>query len=108
MHRLRIVSFLVVIPCLAAMPVDAQRVGSAQDYGIETIRFATVPDFPVSVLVEGAAEDERINIAMVVWLIRGNGKVILFDTGFHREAWFDRFDITDYVRPDRAVELAGG
>ncbi len=107
MHRLRMVSFLAGILCLAAMPVDAQRVGSAPDYRIEAIRFATIPDFPVSVLVSGAAEDERIDIAMVVWLIRGNGKVILFDTGFHREAWFDRFDITDYVRPDRAVELAG-
>lgn len=104
---LRIPSFLAGILCLAAMPVDAQRIGSPPDYRIEAIRFATLPDFPVSVLVAGAAEDDRMDLAMVVWLIRGNGKVILFDSGFHRETWFDRFDITDYVRPDRAVELAG-
>lgn len=76
-------------------------------YSIEAIRFATVPDFPAPVLVAGAGEDERVDLAMVVWLVRGGDRVILFDSGFHREKWFDPFDVTDYVRPDRAVELAG-
>ena len=44
---------------------------------------------------------------MVIWLIRGNGRNILFDCGFHRESWTERFTITDYIRPDKAVKLAG-
>jgi glyoxylase-like metal-dependent hydrolase (beta-lactamase superfamily II) len=48
----------------------------------------------------GAPEAEKIDIAMVVWLIRGGGKTILFDSGFHREKWMKQFTIADYVRPD--------
>src|SRR5262245_13830775 len=45
---------------------------------------------------------------MVVWLVRGGGRNILFDTGFYRQTpGFDRFKTTDYVRPDEAVRLAG-
>ena len=76
-------------------------------YSIEAIRYATVPGFPLSGLVMGAPETEKIDIAMVVWLIRGGGKAILFDTGFHREKWMKQFTVADYVRPDEAVRAAG-
>ena len=76
-------------------------------YSIEAIRYATVPGFPLRGLVMGAPEAEKIDIAMVVWLIRGGGKAILFDSGFHREKWMKQFTITDYVRPDEAVRAAG-
>ena len=76
-------------------------------YSIEAIRYATVPAFPLSGLVMGAPETGKIDIAMVVWLIRGGGKAILFDTGFHREKWMKQFTVADYVRPDEAVRAAG-
>jgi glyoxylase-like metal-dependent hydrolase (beta-lactamase superfamily II) len=80
---------------------------SPPSYSIEAIRYATVPQFPLSRLVMGAPETEKIDIAMVVWLIRGGGKTILFDSGFHREKWMKQFTIADYVRPDEAVRGAG-
>jgi glyoxylase-like metal-dependent hydrolase (beta-lactamase superfamily II) len=76
-------------------------------YSIQAIRYATVPAFPVSELVIGAPESETLDIAMVLWLIRGGGRNVLFDSGFHREQWFRHFKITDYLRPDEAVKLAG-
>lgn len=79
----------------------------APDYTIEAIRFGTIPGFPVSGLVMGAPPDERMDVALVVWLIRGGGRTILFDSGFHRQSWIDRFKVTDFVRPDDAVRLAG-
>src|SRR5712692_8503180 len=79
----------------------------APDYTIEAIRFGTIPGFPVSGLVMGAPQDERMDVALVVWLIRGGGRTILFDSGFHRQAWIDRFKVIDFVRPDEAVGLAG-
>ena len=42
-------------------------------YSIDAIRYATVPQFPLSRLVMGAPETEKTDIAMVVWLIRGGG-----------------------------------
>ena len=76
-------------------------------YSIQAIRYGTVAGFPVSSLVIGAPKDEKIDIAMVVWLIRGGGRNVLFDSGFHREVWLKRFTTTDYLRPDEAVKLAG-
>jgi glyoxylase-like metal-dependent hydrolase (beta-lactamase superfamily II) len=77
------------------------------DYSIEAIRYGTIAGFPVSALVMGAPKDEKIDIAMVVWLIRGGGRNILFDTGFHRESWLKQFPTADFLRPDEAVKLAG-
>jgi glyoxylase-like metal-dependent hydrolase (beta-lactamase superfamily II) len=77
------------------------------EYSIQAIRYATLPGFPVAALVIGAPIDEKVNIAMVIWLIRGSGRTILFDTGFHREKWFKNSPMTDYMRPDEAVKLAG-
>lgn len=76
-------------------------------YSIDAIRYATVPGFPLRALVMGAPETEKVDIAMVVWLIRGGGKTILFDTGFHREKWMKQFSIAEYLRPDEALRAAG-
>jgi glyoxylase-like metal-dependent hydrolase (beta-lactamase superfamily II) len=80
---------------------------SSPEYSIQAIRYAILPGFPVAGLVMGAPKDERVDIAMVIWLIRGGGRTILFDSGFHREKWFKDFPMTEYVRPDEAVKLAG-
>jgi glyoxylase-like metal-dependent hydrolase (beta-lactamase superfamily II) len=77
------------------------------EYSIQAIRYGTISGFPVSALVIGAPRDEKTDIAMVVWLIRGGGRNILFDSGFHREAWLKQFPTADYLRPDEAVKLAG-
>ncbi len=76
-------------------------------YTIEAIRYASVRAFPVASLVVGAAPDERLDIAMVIWLIRGHGRIVLFDAGFHRARWMESFDIVDFIPPDSAVRLAG-
>src|SRR5690349_19845958 len=80
---------------------------SSPNYSIQAIRYATAPNVDVADLVIGAPKDEKVNIAMVFWLIRGGGRNILFDSGFHREEWFKYFPMTDYMRPDEAVKLAG-
>jgi glyoxylase-like metal-dependent hydrolase (beta-lactamase superfamily II) len=77
------------------------------EYSIQAIRYATSPGFPVSELVIGAPKDEKVDIAMVVWLIRGGGRNILFDSGFHRETWLKYFPMKDFTRPDDAVRMAG-
>jgi len=77
------------------------------DYSIEAIRYGVSPGIPVGALVVGGPQDEKVDVDFVVWLIRGGGRNILFDSGFHRERWFKQWKITDYVRPDEAVRQAG-
>jgi glyoxylase-like metal-dependent hydrolase (beta-lactamase superfamily II) len=77
------------------------------EYSIQAIRYATLPGFPLSELAIGAPKDEKVDIAMVVWLIRGGGHTILLDSGYHRDTFLKDFAIKDYLRPDEAVKLVG-
>ena len=76
-------------------------------YSIQAIRIADSPGDSVAEMVIGAPKDEKIDTMYAVWLIRGGGHNILFDTGFHRERWFKLWTIKDFLRPDEAVKLAG-
>jgi glyoxylase-like metal-dependent hydrolase (beta-lactamase superfamily II) len=105
---------LLVLPVLllaliagAASRLPAAPAEAGTDYSIEAIRYATVPGFPLAGLMMGAPKDSVVDIAMVVWLIRGGGHSVLFDTGFHREKWLADFKVADRIRPDEAVVLAG-
>lgn len=89
-----------------AMRRSVQAETAAPNYSIEAIRYATAED-EVADLVMGAPKGEKINLAMVVWLIRGGGHNILFDSGYHRDTFLKYFPSTGYLRPDEAVKLAG-
>jgi glyoxylase-like metal-dependent hydrolase (beta-lactamase superfamily II) len=90
---------------LAALPLLG--VSNDPEYSIQAIRYASSPGVPVSELVVGGPKDVKVDIAMAVWLIRGGGHTILFDSGFHRDTFLKYFPMTDYLRPDEAVKLAG-
>lgn len=93
--------------CLWALWPLLTAFDSGPNYTIQAIRYGTIPQYPLSGLVVGGPEGEKIDIPLMFWLIRGEGRNILFDTGFHRESWFNRFSILGYMRPDDAVGLAG-
>ena len=76
------------------------------EYSIQAIRYATSPGVAISDLVVGGPKD-KIDIAMVVWLIRGGGHTILFDSGFHRDTFTKEYPMQDYLRPDEALKTAG-
>jgi glyoxylase-like metal-dependent hydrolase (beta-lactamase superfamily II) len=77
------------------------------EYSIEAILYGTLPGLSKSLLMPGAGSDaERIDLAMVFWLIRGAGRTILFDCGFHRETFVRDYPVRDYIRPDEALRLA--
>ena len=76
-------------------------------YEVYAISYAVIPDFPVSGLVEGADKERKLDIQMMVWLIRGGGRNIVVDSGFYRPQFFKNWNVRDFVRPDQAVALAG-
>lgn len=97
-----------VIAAAMLFPAALLAVGAAAPgYSIQAIRYATIPGFPLEALMIGAPKGETIDIAMVVWLVRGGGHNCLFDTGFHRDKWLKEFTVKEYMRPDEAVALAG-
>src|SRR5215831_16771202 len=79
----------------------------APKYEIYAVRYATIPDFPVEQLVAGAEHGRKLDIAMLVWLIRGNGRNVLFDSGFYREQFFKQWHVNGFAKPSDAVGRAG-
>ena len=90
---------IALIACLAAQPKP--------QYEVYAIRYATIPDFSVASLVAGADRARKLDIAMLVWLVRGDGRNILVDSGFHREQFFKQWHVTDYVKPSEALKRVG-
>jgi glyoxylase-like metal-dependent hydrolase (beta-lactamase superfamily II) len=101
-RRIMLKGVLLAAAALTLMGMDAPI-----EYSIEAIRYGVSPGIPVGALVVDGPKDEKVDVDFVVWLIRGGGRNILFDSGFHRERWFKQWTITDYLRPDEAVRQAG-
>src|SRR6516162_5182818 len=76
-------------------------------YEIYAIRYATIPGFAVSGLVAGADPSRKLDIAMMVWLVRGGGRNILVDSGFYRDQFFQQWKVSDFAKPSDAVRRAG-
>ena len=102
MKRKKWLGFLLALVGMAGAVTGA----SGPEYSIQAIRYASA-EGEVAGLVMGAAKGEKITIAMVIWLVRGGGHNILFDSGYHRETFLKYFPSTEYIRPDEAVKLAG-
>ncbi len=101
MRRLCSVVLVVFLGVVAVLPAK----GATPDYSIQAIRYASA-EIDVSELVIGARK-QNTTIAMVVWLIRGGGRNILFDSGYHRDTFAKEFAVREYIRPDEALKLAG-
>jgi glyoxylase-like metal-dependent hydrolase (beta-lactamase superfamily II) len=79
----------------------------ADNYDVYAVRFATIANFPVSSLVAGADRARRMDIAMMVWVLKGDGRIVLVDSGFHRDRYFQQFTVKDYVPPPEAIAPLG-
>ena len=90
--------------CLFAQPNPAE---PKPRYEIYAIRYATIPDFPVSSLVAGADRQRKLDIAMLVWLVRGGGRNILVDSGFYRDQFFKQWHVANFVKPSEAIAPLG-
>src|SRR5204863_5796851 len=80
----------------------------ADKYEIYAVRFATLANFPVSSLIAGADRSRRMDIAMMIWVLKGaDGRIAIVDTGFHRDQYFKQFTVRDYVAPADAIAPLG-
>lgn len=88
---------LTIAGCLSAQP----------NYEIYAIKYATLKDFPLGGLVEGEDRNQKLDIAMYVFLLKGGGHNILFDCGFYRPQFMRQWHPADYEIPSYAIERMG-
>lgn len=101
----------MVLLCLSVLAAGAQTAATPPAarpvYEVFAIRYASIPDFPVNALVAGADAQRKLSIAMTIWLIRGNGRNILVDSGFYRPQFFKQFKVEGFLKPSDAVAQSG-
>jgi glyoxylase-like metal-dependent hydrolase (beta-lactamase superfamily II) len=95
---------LLTLGLVAAASMAAQ---SKPTYEVYALRYATIPGFPVEELVAGADPARKIDIAMMIWLVRGNGRDILVDSGFYHERFFKDWDVKDFTKPSDTLSRVG-
>src|SRR4029453_6175627 len=90
-----------LMPAVLVLAVLAQ--GRAQNkqskptYEVYAISYGVIPDFPVSGLVAGADRSRKLDIQMMVWLLKGsNGSNILVDSGFYRDKFFTQWKVKNF------------
>lgn len=72
------------------------------------MRFGTLPQYPLGNLVAGGDKSVRLDIPVMVWVLKGaDGKVILVDSGFYSEKFVTRWKVQDFATPAAAVARLG-
>jgi glyoxylase-like metal-dependent hydrolase (beta-lactamase superfamily II) len=76
-------------------------------YEVYAIGYGVLPDFPVAALVARADKSRKMDIQMMVWLLKSHGRIILVDSGFYRQKFLDHWKPKDYVKPSDAIAKVG-
>ena len=114
-HKLALLAVLAAAT-LAAVACKAKARGAQLEatsiarptYEVYAIRYATIKGYPLRGMIAGAERGKTIDLAMMVWLLKGSdGHDVLVDAGFHREDFLNQFHPADFVPSSEAVERAG-
>ena len=100
-------NILAAILVVAILGTNTPAQGAAT-YEVYAIRFGTLPQFQVSGLVAGADKSRRLDIPVMVWLLKGSdGRRILVDSGFYQKKFVDQWKVVNFRTPADAVSAAG-
>ncbi len=93
---------------LLALPVSAlAQNSSAATYEVYALSYGVYPNFPVSALLTGADKTRRIDLQMMIWLIKSPGKNILVDTGCYHENVVKGKGIQNLIKASDAIAKLG-
>jgi glyoxylase-like metal-dependent hydrolase (beta-lactamase superfamily II) len=100
-----ILSLLVVM----MLPVSAVAQTTANpSYEVYALSYGVYPNFPVSALLAGADKERKIDLQMMIWLVKGpGGRNILVDTGCYHENVVKGKGITNLVKASEAIAKLG-
>ena len=102
------IRIVALVSTLAMAVLSAS--GTAQDaarYEVYALRFGVLPQFRVSGLIANADSSRRLDIPVMVWLLKGRGRNILVDSGFHQQKFIDQWKVQQFRSPADAVLAAG-
>ena len=76
-------------------------------YEVYALSYGVYPNFPVSGLLAGADKSRKIDLQMMIWLVRGGGRNILIDTGCYHDNVVKGKGIQNLIKASEAVAKLG-
>jgi glyoxylase-like metal-dependent hydrolase (beta-lactamase superfamily II) len=94
---------------LFTLPISAPAQStSTSTYEVYALSYGVFPDYSIANLVAGADKDRKINLQMMIWLIKGpGGKNILVDTGCYHDKFVKRLGIKSFIKPSETLTKLG-
>ena len=111
--RLKKSTITAIFFAILSLPLIGTRNSSpAQDqshptYEVYALSYGVYPNFPVSALLAGADKARKIDLQMMIWLIKSPGKNILVDTGCYHENVVKGKGIQNLVKASDAIAKLG-
>jgi glyoxylase-like metal-dependent hydrolase (beta-lactamase superfamily II) len=95
---------IVIMAGFSGLRGNHARADEPPIYEVYAVRYGMLRGAPVSVLVQGADPQRKVDLAMMFWVLKGaNGRMILVDAGFYRPKTIQGYSAADYQQPDRAL-----
>src|SRR5262245_41039707 len=106
MRRLLVILAAFIVVMLSSS-VHAQTQAPAT-YEVYALSYAVYPSFPVSGLIAGADKDRKLDLQMMIWLLKGsNGRNVLVDAGCYRESVLKGKPMKDVIKPSATLAKLG-
>lgn len=105
---MRRAALFLVVAAACLTPAIVVQSAPQVTYEAFAVRFGTLPQFRVSGLISGADASRRLDIPVMVWLLKGSdGKRVLIDSGFYRQKFLEQWKPQNFRSPADAVAAAG-
>lgn len=93
---------------LCAVVLDDINHAHSANPQVYALRFGVIPGFAISGLVAGADPSRKLDIPVMVSLLKGSdGRRVLVDSGFYRQKFVDSWKVQNFRTPAEAVTAAG-
>src|SRR6266851_3234690 len=101
--------FIVSLLFIVMLPISARvQNSSGATYEVYALSYGVYPSFPVSALLAGADKDRKIDLQMMIWLVKGpGGRNILVDTGCYHENVVKGKGINNLIKASEAISKLG-
>jgi glyoxylase-like metal-dependent hydrolase (beta-lactamase superfamily II) len=106
---MRTVPFVLSLLVVMIVPVSALAQNTAgATYEVYALSYGIYPDFPVSALLAGAEKDRKIDLQMMIWLIKGpGGRNILVDSGCYHDDVLKGKTFKNFIKPSDTLAKLG-
>jgi glyoxylase-like metal-dependent hydrolase (beta-lactamase superfamily II) len=107
MRLLILVTLSLVALCTLPLSAPAQTTGNTT-YEVYALSYGVFPDYSISNLVAGADKNRKIDLQMMIWLIKGpGGKNILVDAGCYHDKFVKGLGIKSFIKPSETLAKLG-